>query len=175
MAIKTHMKPTLFILLAGLASFTERLSVAASFTPLVPVHPKKVFSIGDTLSNGFPLTNFFDGNLKTEYASHDLGTNTVIQFEFDAATRVTAIRHVDRNDGATVAESQLEFMDENGKWSVAATITHTNQRLGQTFLMLPGPISAKAIKWHVTKIGDPGLFSVGGAELTLLNSEPSEH
>ena len=55
-----------------------------------------------------------DGKTQTEYSSNAKGTNTFIEFDFGAPTSVAAFRHVDRNDPATIASSELTFLDAAG-------------------------------------------------------------
>src|ERR1700749_427671 len=87
----------------SLLTFTAALTAlsAAAFTPMVPVPITKIVNLAPNIPGGnFGMPNLFDGKLKSEYASTDLGTNTVVEVEFATPTRITALRHVDRNDGA---------------------------------------------------------------------------
>ena len=148
---------------------------AAAFTPMVPVPVSKILNLPPGIPGGnFGMTNFFDGKLKSEYASEDQGTNTVVDVEFASPTRITALRHVDRNDGATVAESELELFDANGERLADLSITHVNKRSGETLFILPNPVTVQRAKWRVAKLGNSGLHSVGGAELRYYTSEPNE-
>jgi hypothetical protein len=147
----------------------------AAFTPMVPVPISKILNLPPGIPGGnFGMTNFFDAKLKSEYASQDLGTNTIVEVEFAQPTLITALRHVDRNDGATVAASELELSDAEGKQLADLSVTHVNKRGGETLFILPNPVTAQRASWRVTRLGSPGLRSVGGAELTYYTSEPNE-
>jgi alpha-mannosidase len=159
----------LVVLLLGIAP------AALAFTPMVVVPPAKILNQPVGVPGGnFGMTNFFDGKLKTEFASRDEGTNTVVEVEFTQPTKITALRHVDRNDRATVASSELTLMDANGAILVTLPITHVNKRSGETLFVLPEPVTAARAKWRVAKQGSSGLFSLGGAELTYYTSEPDD-
>lgn len=148
---------------------------AAAFTPMVPVPISRILNLPTAVpGSNFGMTNFFDGKLKSEYASQDQGTNTVVDVEFANPTRIVALRHVDRNDGATVAVSELELFDANGERVADLSVTHVNKRSGETLFVLPHPVTAQRARWRVAKLGNPGLLSVGGAELTYYTSEPTE-
>src|SRR5437588_10285937 len=84
--------------------------------------------------------NLIDRDLATEYSSNGKGINTIVEFDFGEPKRIAAFRHVDRNDPATVASSELLFFD--GKTNLLATVpvTHVNQRAGVTFLVLPSAV-----------------------------------
>ena len=60
------------------------------------------------------MTNIIDGKAQTEYSSNAKGTDTFIEFDFGAPASVAAFRHVDRNDPATIASSELTFLDDSG-------------------------------------------------------------
>ncbi|HWD91386.1 MAG TPA: glycoside hydrolase family 38 C-terminal domain-containing protein [Verrucomicrobiae bacterium] len=163
--------------IGSLLTFTAVMAAwtAAAFTPMVPVPVVKILNLPPGIPGGnFGMTNFFDGKLKSEYASQDEGTNTVVEVEFANPTRITALRHVDRNDGATVAISELELFDAQGERLADVSVTHVNKRSGETLFFLPNPVTALRARWRVAKLGNPGLHSVGGAELTYYTSEPNE-
>ncbi len=148
---------------------------AAAFTPMVAVPPAKILNLPTGIPGGnFDITNFFDGKLKSEYASRDLGTNTVVDVEFAKPTSITALRHVDRNDSATVAVAELELFDAKGERLADLSVTNVNKRGGETLFILPDPITAQRARWRVAQLGNSGLHSVGGAELTYYTSEPNE-
>ena len=60
------------------------------------------------------VDNITDGKAQTEYSSNAKGTKTFIEFDFGAPVSVAAFRHVDRNDPATIASSELTFLDGAG-------------------------------------------------------------
>ncbi len=143
---------------------------AMALTPLAPLPaPRVVNGNSDTPGGSFALSHLLDGNLKTEYASRDEGTNTVVRMEFEKPTVISAVRHVDRNDPATVAISEFQF--DNGP---TLTVTHRKQRSGETLFLLPEPITATQVTWRITKLGNNGLLCVGGAELAFYTSAPAD-
>jgi alpha-mannosidase len=148
---------------------------AAAFTPMVPVPVAKILNLPPGVPGGnFSMTNFFDGKLKTEFASQDLGTNTIVDVEFAKPVRLTAFRHVDRNDGATIAVSELELFGAQGESVAVLPVTHVNKRSGETLFFLPNAMTVQRAKWRVSQLGNSGLHSVGGAELTFYTSEPED-
>ncbi len=161
------------LLLAAL--IVQPARAADSFTPLVPL-PKPVILKDSSEDPGgnFALAHLFDGQVKTEFASKDAGTNTMVHLDFGKPTRFAALRHVDRNDSATVAGSELEFFDGTGQKVASVPVKHVNRRGGETLFILPQPVTAQTVKWRVTAQGNKGLFSLGGAELSFYSSEPNE-
>lgn len=149
------------------------LASGAPFTPLVqlPVH---ITASSSQFDDHYKVENLLDGKVDTEYASQNGGTNTAVEFDFGAAVQIAAFRHLDRNDPATIAMSELEFFDGNGQLVSSMSVTHTNRPGGETFLIFPSPVTAQRVKWRVTKVGDPSFIAVGGAELSFLTSEASD-
>jgi hypothetical protein len=146
----------------------------AGFTPLTPLHPKIINAPAAAPGGKYAVTNLIDGNVNTEFASHDQGTNTVVEFDFGGETTLVGLRHVDRDDRATIAESVLEMLDAGGNPRDAVTIQHANQRRGETLVMFPKPLAGRTARWRVSRQGDRGLFSVGGAELMFFTAGPAE-
>ena len=111
-------------------------------------------------------TNILDGNLRSEYASNGQGTNTFLEFDFGQPVRIVAVEHIDRDDPATIAASELSFSDTNGQPLTTLSVTNVNQRGGATWTTLPSPITAQRARWRVTQLG-AGLATVGGAEIAF--------
>jgi hypothetical protein len=158
------------------AALAPHLSPGADkFTPLVPL-PKPGVLKGSTEDPGgnFAIAHFFDGVIKTEFASRDAGTNTMLHLDFGKPTRFAAMRHVERNDGATVARSELEFFDGAGRKVATLAVKHVNRRAGETLFIFPEPITAQTVKWRAAEQGNKGLFCLGGAELAFFDAEPDE-
>ncbi|HYG24228.1 MAG TPA: hypothetical protein VEH04_15730 [Verrucomicrobiae bacterium] len=170
------MKPNRSLAAAGVAALM--LSAATSllaFTPMVPLPAPRILNMPQGVPGGnFGMSNFFDGKLKTEFASRDEGTNTVVEMQWAQPARITALRHVDRNDRATVAESELELMDAAGNRVAVLPVKHVNKRSGETLFVLPQPVTAQRAKWRVTRQGTSGLLALGGAELAFFTSEPDD-
>ncbi|HWQ93031.1 MAG TPA: hypothetical protein VN673_15245, partial [Clostridia bacterium] len=148
---------------------------AEQFTPLVPLPMPVVLKDSSVDPGGnFALTHFIDGKVKTEFASRDEGTNTMVHLDFGQPTRFAAMRHIDRNDGATIAQSELEFFDGAGQKVATIPVRHANRRSGETLLIFPQPVTAQTLKWRATEQGNKGLFCLGGAELSFFAAEPDE-
>jgi hypothetical protein len=149
------------------------LASGASFTPLVRL-PAHIIASSTQFDDHYKVENLLDGKVATEYASQNGGTNTTVEFDFGAAVQIEAFRHLDRNDPATIAMSELEFFDGNGQLVSSMSVTHINRPGGETFLILPSPVTAQRVRWRVTKVGDPSCIAVGGAEISFLTSEASD-
>ena len=150
--------------------FLSWTASAAEFTSLAPVTTERIVSSSPAVGKRFAAHRLVDGNLKTEYASKDQGTNTVVEFDFGRPMRIIAFRHVDRNNMATVAASELELGDASGKVIWAVPIKHVNQPGGITFFVLPTPLVTQRVKWHVTRLGNDSFPAVGGAEISFFTS-----
>lgn len=155
---------TLIILLPAL--LLRRTASAAQFTSLTPV-TETIVSNSPPFRKAFAAVNLVDGNAKTEYASWNQGTNTIVEFDFGQPTSILAFRHVDRNDLATVAASRLDFYDADGKLIYSASVKHVNEPGGTTFFVLPSAVVAQRVKWHVTRLGNASFPAVGGAEISF--------
>lgn len=146
---------------------------AASFTPLTPLPAPQIASSAEAYPGGsYGVSRLLDGDTKTEYASDSKGAETFVEFRFPEPTRVAAFRHVDRNDPATVAASELVFMDDQGTILTSAPIAHTNRPAAQTVVVLPAPVMAQRVKWRVTQLGPQNFGTVGGAEVAFFTAEP---
>src|SRR5579859_7548629 len=153
---------------AGLCSsaFSAESSIPTRFTRLVPLPAPRLVSSADAYPGAYEASRLLDGDGRTEYASNGKGTNTFVEVEFAEPTRLAAFRHVERNDPATVASSELIFTDDAGNTVSRASIKHVNERGGTTFFAFPGPVVARKVRWQVTELG-AGLATVGGAEITF--------
>lgn len=161
--------------MAGAASLLAASAGFADFTPLTPVPTPRLVASSPAYPGGaFEAAHILDGVPKTEYSSNARGTETFLELEFAAPTRVGAFRHVDRNDPATIAASELVFTDADGGVVATVPVSHVNQRGGETFFVLPSPATARRVKWRVTKVGPQGHGTVGGAELGFFLVGPTE-
>src|ERR1035441_635857 len=87
----------------------------SSFTRLKQLPTLKIVASSEAYpGGGYNVTNIIDGNPQTEYSSNAKGTDAFIEFDFGALVSVAAFRHVDRNDPATIASSQLTFLADRG-------------------------------------------------------------
>jgi alpha-mannosidase len=153
-----------------LALFFGWAASAAAFTSLAPVSAPRIMSSSPAFSDQFAVAHLVDGNPETEYASKNDGTNTTVEFDFDRPTRIVAFRHVDRNDVATIAASELEFYDAGDKLISTLPVTHVNRRHGETFFILPSSVVAQKVKWRVTRLGNKSYAAVGGSEVSFFTS-----
>ena len=144
------------------------------FTRLEQVPAPKIIASAEAYPGGnHDVGNIIDGKPRTEYSSNGKGTDTFIEFDLGAPTRVAAFRHIDRNDPATIASSELTFLDDSGKVVSTVPVKHVNRRGGVTFLTLPSPVTARRVRWHVTELG-AGLRTVGGAEMAFFTLGQTE-
>jgi hypothetical protein len=100
-------------------------AAASDFVRLVRLpSPTIIDSATPYRGGGNEATNILDGMLRSEYASHAKGTNTFIQFDFGRPTLIAGLRHVDRNDPATIVSSELIFMDESDRVIARTPVAH---------------------------------------------------
>jgi hypothetical protein len=155
------------------SGWADTASSAATFTRLQQLPAPKIIASAPAYPGQYEPGNLVDGDPRTEYASNGRGTNTFIEVEFSEPTRLAGIRYVDRNDPATVAGSELVFMDEAGKVTSTLGVNHVNERGGVTFVAFPNAVMARKVRWQVTRLG-AGLATVGGSELAFFTSGPPE-
>ncbi len=147
----------------------------AQFTPLTPLPAPRITSSAAAYPGGsHEASHLLDGIVKTEFSSDGRGIGTFVEFEFAASAQVGAFRHVDRNDPATIAASELIFSDPAGAVVATVPVTHVNQRGGETFFVLPSPVTARRVKWRVTKLGPGNHGTVGGAEIGFYSAGSAE-
>jgi hypothetical protein len=140
-------------------------AAAAAFTRLEPIAAPKIIASTEAFPDGrHGAANLLDGNPATDYASDNQGTNTMVELDFGAPNAIAAFRHVDRDDPATVAASELVFFDAKTNVLLSLPVTHVNRRAGVTFFVLPSPVTAQRVRWHITALGG-GLNAVGASEL----------
>lgn len=172
MRIFLSYSPVCLVSLA-LLMFTRALAAGPGASPafvrLVPLPSPKIVAHSESYPGGaYEPGHLLDGNPATEHCSNGKGTNTFIEFDFGAPTRIVAFRHRDRNDPATVAASELEFRDAVGQAMSTVLVTHVNQRAGVTFFVLPEPVTAQRVRWRVSALGAKSFGTVGGAEIGFL-------
>ncbi|HEY5481741.1 MAG TPA: discoidin domain-containing protein, partial [Verrucomicrobiae bacterium] len=167
------------LIAAGLISLcgpdcAGELGLPNGFTRLKQLPAPKIVASTEAYPGGnHNVGNIIDGKAQTEYSSNSKGTNTFIEFDLGAPTSVAAFRHVDRNDPATIASSELRFLDGSGSVVSTAPVKHVNQRGGVTFLTLPAPVTARRVRWQVTGLG-AGYGTVGGAEIAFFTAGETE-
>jgi alpha-mannosidase len=147
---------------------------AATFTPLIELSAPKLKAFSPPFPGGsYQPEHLVDGLDNSEYSSASNGTNTFVEFEFPNPVLVAAFRHRDRNDPATVAASELTLYDGDGRLVQTLPVTHVNQRAGETLVTLPAPVTAKTVRWKVTRLGSQ-YATVGGAEITFYTAGSPE-
>lgn len=151
----------------GCGMATPLNSSAATFTPLLPVPAPRIASSATAYpGGGYEPGNLLDGKPASEYSSNGAGTNTFVEFDFSQPVKVGAFRHVDRNDPATISASELTFLDAGGQVLAVVPVRHVNKRAGETFAILPQPVTAQRVRWRITGLGSPQKHgTVGGAEI----------
>src|SRR5579859_1280026 len=151
----------------------QNASRPAHFTRLVQLPAPSLVASTAAYPGPYEAGNLLDGERRSEYASNGKGSNTFIEVEFSQPTRLAGFRHVDRNDPATVAASELTFMDEAGNALSSLAVKHINERGGVTFFVFPSPVMARKVRWQVTELGS-GLSTVGGAEIAFFTTWANE-
>jgi alpha-mannosidase len=144
-----------------------------SFTRLQPLPAPKLVDNAAPYPGLYQAANLLDGNRGTEYASNGKGTNTFVEVEFAQPVKLAGFEHIDRNDPATIAESELVFLDAAGKVVSRLPIKHVNERGGTTLVAFPGSVTAKRVRWQVTALG-AGLATVGGSEIAFFTTGEPE-
>ena len=145
------------------------------YEPLLKVPTPRILTNSVPYSDSYSVEQIIDGNQRTEYSSKGDGTNTFIEFDFGAPVRIAAFKHIDRNDPATIAESELTFKDATSNIVSRIRIPHANKRGGVTFFVLPHTVTARFARWQVTELGPHKYGTVGGAEIEFFESgEPEE-
>ena len=165
--------PPLVLLAALLAADAS----PRQFTPLSPIGRPKVLRHAEAFAGGrFEVENLFDGRVEQfggEYASRGKGLETFVEVDLGKSLTVAGFRHVDRNDLATVAESELVLSDQPdfarpvGK----VAVKHVNQKAGVTFAAF-APITARYVRWKVTAAGRHPCL--GGKEMEFFAAGPAE-
>src|SRR5580765_1830768 len=87
-------------------------SSPSQYTRLLQVPPPRIVASAMPYPGQYQAANLVDNDTQTEFSSNGKGTNTFVELEFNEPTRLMGFRHVDRNDPATVAASELIFTDE---------------------------------------------------------------
>jgi len=170
-------KPAIVVslIVALAACWVGRAGAEGPFVRLTPLPAPKIVAAAEEFPGGsFPATNLLDGVPTTEYASHGKGVNTFVEFDFGAPVTIGAFCHVNRHDVATVAASRLTFSDATGQVVATIPVTHDGRPAGQTMFVLPKPVSARKVRWQVTKLVHVWAVCPGGKEIAFYTTGPSE-
>lgn len=159
---------------AALLLVQPSLASPPSFVRLAAVPPPTIVAASEEYPGGhYRAEHLVDGQTKTAYSSHAKGTETFVEFDFGEPTLVAGFRHQDRDDPATVAASQLTFLDAVGETLTSVSVPHVNQRAGVTYFALPESVVARRVRWQVTKLGSQH-STVGGAEIAFYAAGEAE-
>jgi alpha-mannosidase len=177
--MKTSMTASVLLLSAMAAGNATRATAdGPPFVRLSPLPAPKITATADEYPGGaFTAAHLVDGAANTEFASNGKGTDTFVEFDFGAPVTIGAFRHVDRNDGpkgANIAASQLTFTDAAGKAAPAIDVPQVGQRAGLTMFVLPHPVTARRVRWQVTKLVNEGVNCAGGAEIAFFRAGEAE-
>ncbi len=170
-------KPSLFragipVIVFSIATVLQ--GVSAPFTRLQPVPTQNIVASSEAYPGGqYTAQNLTDENPRSEFASSSKGTNTFVEFDFGSPMPIAGFRHIDRNDPATVAGSELVFLDNSGQVLSTIPVKHVNQRGGVTCLSWPNPVTAQRVRWQVTELGS-AFTTVGGAEVVFYGAAVRE-
>jgi alpha-mannosidase len=140
----------------------------SGFTPLHKLPSPRVVSAAEDYPGGnHRVSHLLDGDGRTEYSSNNKGTSTHVEFEFAESIALAGFRHVDRNDPATIGESELVLLDEGGREQGRVVVTHVNRKGGVTFQAFERPVEVRRVRWQVRKLGPQNYGTVGGAEIAF--------
>lgn len=157
------------LILSG--ALTLRAAPNAAFTRLEPLPAPRIAAAAEEYPGGnHKAAHLTDGRPQSEYSSNGKGTATFVEFDFGAPVKLAGFRHLDRNDPATVAASELVFLDAAGRELGRRAVTHANQRAGVTFAALAPAVEAARVRWQVTQLGPQNYGTVGGAEITFFKA-----
>ncbi len=173
-----HLRIPVASVLAGLVFAPMLLvqsSLAEGFTRLVPIPSPRISASSEEYPGGnHKAVHLLDGKPQSEYSSSSMGTRTFVEFDLGEATKVAGFRHLDRNDPATIAESELSFLDSAGAVVRKVTVKHANKPGGETMQAVLPAVEAQRLRWQVTKLGPQGFGTVGGAEVTFYRAGAEE-
>ena len=137
-----------------------------SYVRLSPLPAPRIVAAAEEYPGGnHKAAHLLDGDVRTEYSSNAKGTDTFVEFDFGRPVRIGGFGRSDRNDPATIAESELAFVGPGGEALGTAKVVHANERGGVTFHALSEPVTAST--WRITELGN-GFSTVGGAEIAFL-------
>lgn len=149
--------------------------VSAGYTPLVPLEAPLISAASEDYSGGNHRVSYLiDGDPKTEYSSASKGLGTFVEFDFGRTVMLAGVKHVDRNDPATVAGARLLLEDESGRRVGIVEMRQANTRSGVSFQAFDRPMEVRRVRWEVTALGPHGYGTVGGAEMVFFEAGEGE-
>jgi hypothetical protein len=158
------------------SAVTLRAAQNAAFTRLEPLPAPRIAAAAEEYPGGnHEAAHLTDGRPQSEYSSNGKGTATFVEFDFGAPVKLAGFRHLDRNDPATVAASELVFLDAAGRELGRQAVLHSGQRAGVTFVALAPIVEAARVRWQVTRLGPQNYGTVGGAEIVFFKAGEAEN
>jgi len=165
----------LLLCLADLVASPLLAADSPNFLRLAPLPPPKIVASAQEFPGGnFGPARLLDGLPNTEYASNAKGVQTFVEFDFGKPVNIGAFRHVNRNDPATVAASELIFKDAAGKTLAAFPVQHATGAAGVTMFALPHPVTAQSVRWQVKKMTNDQINCAGGSEIVFYEATSPE-
>ena len=142
--MSTLIQRTFVLSAAALLCSARAVADPPAFAKLVPLPaPRIVASAEDYPGGGFTPEKLLDGDVNSAFATNGKGTDTFVEFDFGQTVRVAAFQHVDRNDPATVAVSQLTLFDGDGRAVATPSVKHVNKP-GRHHLLRPAATDRRA-------------------------------
>ncbi|HPA17159.1 MAG TPA: glycoside hydrolase [Verrucomicrobiae bacterium] len=158
------------LLLLPVAAPVAHAAPDARFTRLAAIDRVQIIAHATAFPGGrYEAINLIDGDPKTEYSSAGKGVQTFVDFDFGEPVAIAGMKHIDRNDPATVDESELTFSNEPDFGAILGRqgIDHEALRAGTTLCLFPRPITARYARWRITRVGPKGHGTVGGAAISF--------
>ncbi len=141
------------------------------FVRLAPLSAPKIAASAEEFPGGnYGPAQLLDGLPNTEYASNSKGIQTYVEFDFGKPVNIGAFRHVNRNDPAAVAASELIFKDASGKTVATIPVQHNGSAAGVTLFALPQVVTAQSVRWQVKKMTNDQINCAGGSEIVFYES-----
>jgi hypothetical protein len=149
-------------------------ATAAEFTRLQPLAAPAVVRASEAHPNGHTPLHLTDGDLRTQYISASKGTQTFVEFDFGRVVPLAAFRHHERPSPATIAESEIVCLDDNGTETQRVRIVHAGESSAVTMQAISPAVSVRRVRWQVTKLGGARVGTVGGTEVAFYEAAGAE-
>src|ERR1700719_3071319 len=87
------------------------VTLGAEYSPLFSLPAPAIRESTASYSDDkYKAANLLDENPRTEFAANEQDATVFVEFDFRSPVSLAAFRHVDRNDPARVAASELIFL-----------------------------------------------------------------
>ena len=162
------------LMICGHLAGADSPGAAGGFWQLKKLPAPKITDYATEFPGGaFRAAFMLDGDPQTEFASEGKGADTFLEFDFGRPVMLAGFSHQDRNDVATIAGSELTFLDGAGEVLGTERGTHVNQRSGVTAWPFAQPVTAQRVRWRTVQPGSPHTCLDGG-ELAFFTAEAAE-